>query len=311
MTIELPMSGITVWWPGILLRGLGIGFLTGLFGVGGGFILTPALRILFGIPYPVAVGTSLLQIFVTGSLSAYKHWRFGHVDIKLGLLMASGALCGTAIGKRIMAWLECSAGTIMIHGTSYHLIDLVMNVLFLVLLTVVGITMLCEVSRKGNVERCDDVKTGLTCFLHNLRIPPVLPFQRSGIGDMSIWVPLIMGLFVGIMTGLLGVGGGFVMFPLLVYVIGVPTTMAVGTSAFQIVFASGYGSLIYYRAGRVELLLVALLVGGSFFGVQSGVAMARKLGGHALRKYFVLVIGAGILMIVYSLVRSVVFGQGG
>jgi len=310
LTIELPVAGVEVWVPGIILMGVLIGVLTGLFGVGGGFLLTPCLRIFFCISYPVAVGTTLLQIFITGSISAAKHWRAQNVDFRLGSIMAAGAVCGAEIGKSLMDVLVRDTGTIIIFGREHVVLDLVMNVLFLLVMVVVAVSILRETVGNRSAAS-EEVSTSLSRALHRISIPPVLSFAHSGIPALSLWVPLFISLFVGVMTGLMGVGGGFVMLPLLIYVLGVPTTVAVGTSAFQIIFASGYGAFVYYRASHVELLLALLLVLGSVVSVHFGVLLSQKLGGRNIRRYFVVVIGLGVVMILYSLIRDICFDLGG
>lgn len=307
--ISLPLAGQTVWAPGVALLGALIGFLTGLFGVGGGFLLTPALRIFFGVPYTVAVGSGLLQIFLVGGVAAYKHWRLRHVDMKLGLTMAGGALLGTELGKQIIFVLGRRSAQVVLFGHAHAVIDLTMGVLFLFLLVGVAVSMTWSGNAAPSGEQ--EVSTRIANRIHALRFGPVTSFPRSGIDALSLWPPLGMSLGVGVLTGLMGVGGGFVMFPLLVYALGVPTVVAVGTSAFQIVVAAGYGTLRHFQAGHVELRLVALLILGSALSVNFGVAAARTFGGPRIRKYFVYVLAAAVVMILGDLLWSLYHGPRG
>ncbi len=301
--LNLPLSGTEIWWPGLALLGAGIGFLTGMFGAGGGFLLTPLLKIVFGIPYPIAVGSGLLQIFITGSFSAWKHWRNKNVDLLMGTIMAGGALVGTEIGVRLLKLIG-TGGTITINSRPFTELDLIMSGLFLILMTAVAVSIWRETS---NSAAGDEVASAVAKNLAGFQLPPKLAFPLSRIAAMSLWIPLSLSLLVGILTGLLGVGGGFVNFPLLVYVLGVPTSVAVGTSAFQIVFATGYGALRHAGQGHVELILVGLLLCGSLIGVQLGVYASRFFGGRKIRKYFTWVIGLGIAVICWDLISKIWF----
>jgi uncharacterized membrane protein YfcA len=285
LSLILPLSGVDVWIPGIVLLGILIGFLIGLFGVGGGFLLTPLLKVVFGIPYPVAVGSSLLQIFINSSIATFRHWRNQKVDIKLGIILAVGAVAGTEINNR-----------------PFSVVDLVLNVLFLVLLSSVAIFVLLET---GRTTANQEVSTAVSRWLRTIRLRPTLFFPRSGIASYSIWIPILLAVFVGILTGLMGVGGGFVNFPLLIYVIGVPTHIAVGTSVFQVLLASGYGAIRHVFLGNVELILVGILFAGSFAGVQLGVKVSRILGGRSIRRYFALVVAQGVALVIWDLIRQI------
>jgi uncharacterized membrane protein YfcA len=302
-TLTLPLSGVDVWIPGIVMLGIVIGFLIGLFGVGGGFLLTPLLKVVFGISYPVAVGSSLLQIFINSSIATVRHWRNQNVDFKLGLLLAAGALAGTEIGVRIMTRLQRSA-PVLINSRPFSPQDLVLNILFLVLLSTVAIFILIETTRGTATQ---EVSTAMSRWLRTVRLRPTLFFPRSGVASYSIWIPILLAVFVGVLTGLMGVGGGFVNFPLLIYVIGVPTHIAVGTSVFQILLASGYGATRHIFLGNVEIILVGLLFAGSFAGVQLGVKVSQILGGRSIRRYFALVVAQAVALVIWDLIRQIFF----
>jgi len=299
---------MTVFVPGLVILGVFIGFLTGLFGVGGGFLLTPSLNIIFGIPYPVAVGSDLLQIFFTGTVSAFKHWRRKNVDLRLGAFLACSAILGAETGKRIMDLLKQGgagqAPTINLFSQQHSLLKLTLDILFLILLGGVMITILNE---KRPDPASGETDTGLSRWLRRRRLPPVITLPASNLPALTAWAPVIAGFLVGTITGLMGVGGGFIMFPIMVYVIGVPTPVAVGTSAFQILFASGYGAFTHFMAGHVEIRLVLMLLAGSMIGVQIGVYASEKIGSRNIRKYFSFVIALAILMILYSLIKNLFF----
>jgi hypothetical protein len=303
LTLTLPLSGVDVWIPGIVLLGVLIGFLIGLFGVGGGFLLTPLLKVVFGISYPVAVGSSLLQIFINSAIATFRHWRNQKVDFKLGLILAAGAMAGTEIGVRIMTRLQRSA-PILVNNRPFLPVDLVLNILFLVLLSGVAILILLETGRTTTGQ---EVSTAMSRWLRTIRLRPTLYFPRSGIASYSVWIPVILAVFVGVLTGLMGVGGGFVNFPLLIYVIGVPTHIAVGTSVFQVLLASGYGATRHIFLGNVEIILVGILFAGSFAGVQLGVKASQVLGGRSIRRYFALVVAQGVALVIWDLIRQIFF----
>jgi uncharacterized membrane protein YfcA len=303
LTLTLPLSGVDVWIPGIVLLGILIGFLIGLFGVGGGFLLTPLLKVVFGIPYPVAVGSSLLQIFFNSCIATFRHWRNQKVDFKLGIILAVGAVAGTEVGVRILIRLQRSA-PVLINNRPFLAVDLVLNVLFLVLLSTVAVFILLET---GRTTTSQEVSTAMSRWLRTIRLRPTLYFPRSGIASYSVWIPLVLAVFVGILTGLMGVGGGFINFPLLIYVVGVPTHIAVGTSVFQVLLASGYGATRNIFLGNVELILVGILFAGSFAGVQLGVRVSQVLGGRSIRRYFALVVAQGVALVVWDLIRQIFF----
>lgn len=301
LTLFLPLAQVDAWLPGVVLLGFAVGVLTGLFGVGGGFLLTPALKALFGVPYPVAVGTDLVQIFLTGTVSAYRHGRAGNVEWRLGLVLGAGGVAGAELGVRIQNALA-SIGEVGVPGSRVTLLDLVLGGLFVALLAAVAVLIWRETRSGGGV----DTRVGRA--LRAVRLRPVIALPRSDLAAISVWVPLAMGLGVGVLTGLMGVGGGFVNFPLLIYVLGVPTHVAIGTSAVQVLLASGYGALRHAGQRHVELPLVLFLTAGSVLGVQVGVRLARRFRGPRIRRLFAGVMLLGIAVIVWDLGRQLLAG---
>ena len=297
MLITLPNTDITLFWPGLVLLGLSIGFITGMFGVGGGFLLTPCIKNIFGVPYEIAVGSDLALICLNTFISTIKQWKKKAVDVKLGMVMIVGALCGTEIGGRFLKLLG-NRGTFMFSGRRVSLMDTVMNGVFLVLISFIALSMHRETTKNSD----NDVSTSLSRFFHRLSIVPQISLPHSGIPSISAWVPFCMAGLVGFLTGFLGIGGGFLTFPLLVYVVGVPTLNAVGTNAFMVVFSSLYGAL---RNGNIALPVVMLLFSGSFIGVHYGVKAAHIIDGHKIRKNFIYVLVAGILVVTWGIVRDI------
>jgi uncharacterized membrane protein YfcA len=202
-----------------------------------------------------------------------------------------------------MTRLQRSA-PVLINSRPFSPQDLVLNILFLVLLSTVAIFILIETTRGTATQ---EVSTAMSRWLRTVRLRPTMFFPRSGIASYSIWIPILLAVFVGVLTGLMGVGGGFVNFPLLIYVIGVPTHIAVGTSVFQILLASGYGATRHIFLGNVEIILVGLLFAGSFAGVQLGVKVSQILGGRSIRRYFALVVAQAVALVIWDLIRQIFF----
>ncbi len=297
MEIYLPLADTSVNWLFLILIGFGIGTVSGLFGVGGGFLLTPILRIFFDIPYPIAIGSGLLQIFLTSCLSAWKYWKNKNLDLKLAAFMLGGSLLGAETGVRIMKLISNNQ-TIQINGKNILMVDAVVNTCFLIMLSFVAIMTIYETSKK---DKQLEPKTKLSMYLQKLKIPPMVDFPVSKISSFSIWIPIIISYFVGTLTGLLGIGGGFIAMPLMIYVIGIPTIVAVGTSAFQILFTSAYGAMRHYMQGNIEFILVFILLIGSLAGVNIGVKIANSLSGLGIRKYFALFMLFAIALILYDM----------
>jgi len=302
LSVYLPMADVTVWIPGLVILGLAVGLLSGLFGVGGGFLLTPALHILFKIPYPVAVGSDLAQIFLTSGVSAAQHGRRGNVKFRLALLLAFGGVAGAEAGKRIMGALDRSPRTVAVFGHEHTLLNLVMNCLFLILMGAVAVMIVREAVSARDSGR--ETRSPLACHMHRFQWPPRIGIGSPADGSISVWIPIALSVFVGVLTGLMGVGGGFVLFPLLIYLVGLGTLHAVGTSALQVAVASGYGAFRHFQHGRVEGMLVLWLLVGSVAGAQLGVWLAQRIHGRSLRKYFALVLLLGIVLVLSQFVRG-------
>lgn len=287
-------SGAGIELNPLLLIGIGlaVGVCSGFFGFGGGFMTTPALNI-FGFPMPYAIGTDMTQMAGSGFLSTMRHRKFGHVDFRLAICMVVGTMSGVEIGKRVVMYLEGIGD-----------VDAVIRWIYIVVLLTLGLYIFNEarkaaareaaslLGRKGSAEA---QQTRLAIKIRNLKLPPLVSFPVSGISRMSIWVPIGIGFITGLMAGLLGVGGGFIRMPTLVYLMGVPTVVAIGTDLFEIIVSGAYGALTYALAHRVELLAAALILIGASAGVQIGAAATRYVRSDKLRYFFaVTILTAGI-----------------
>ncbi|MGE0735807.1 MAG: sulfite exporter TauE/SafE family protein [Alphaproteobacteria bacterium] len=293
MQIYLPIAEMSVDVFLLLALGSGIGFLSGLFGVGGGFLLTPLL-IFIGIPPAVAVASGANQIIAPSVVSALAHWRRGNVDIRMGMVLLAGGAVGVAGGTVLFGYLRKQGQ-----------IDLVIQASYVVLLVVIGVLMLQE-SVRAMVRRYR--ATGVRRRLHEHywvhRWPLRMRFPRSKL-YMSVVPPILLGAAVGVISSILGVGGGFVMVPAMIYLLGMPTLVVVGTSLFQVVFVTALVSLL--QAGTqqtVDLFLSLLLLAGGIFGAQLGTRVGEKLRGDQLRVLLALVILAVAGRIVYELVAT-------
>ena len=283
------MPGVDVNVILLVFVGLCAGVLSGFAGVGGAFIVTPALIIL-GFPANFAVGTSLIWVMGNSVVGAFRHGKLGNVDMKLGLVMIVAAMSGIEVGVRILNWT-----------TNIGLADEVVLSISICLLLIVGIYTLLECgARKRHLDRMLAQKeklppamraTHLSKKLQSISIPPMLHFAKSGV-TISLWAILSIGFFIGMLSGLIGVGGGFIMVPSLVYLVGLPSFMAVGTDLFQIIFSAAYGSIRHTMSGNVIILAALIMVVASSIGVQFGVLVTRYVRGVSVR----CILGTSILI---------------
>jgi len=289
---------------GFIGAGFIIGIFSGLFGVGGGFLLVPLLNAVFNIPYNIAIGSSLLQMVGTSTASTLKHKGYGHIDYKLAGFILIGSIVGVELGARVLMWLK-KIGTIIIHGTSINKMDLWINIVYIILLSLVGISMFLESKKaKKRAPRGGVVNTVFSQKIKNIKIPPLTSLPVSNIEYISICYLIVLGFGVGIFSGLLGIGGAFILNPVLIYLIGVPTSIAIGTSLFQTIFVSGYGGLTHFFKGNVDFTLVACVLVGSLVGSQLGTKIHNRLRGAYIRYYFSLVIFIAIGIVLFKFLFS-------
>jgi len=279
--------------------GLIIGILSGLFGVGGGFLLVPLLNVIFNVPYNIAIGSSLLQMVGTSTASTLKHKGYGHIDYKLAGFILMGSIIGVELGARVLMRLK-NLGTITINASTISIMDFWINIIYIIFLSLVGISMFLESKKaKKRAPRGGVVDTVFSQKIQNIKIPPIISLPTSKIESISLWNLIFLGFGVGTLSGLLGVGGGFIMSPALIYLIGAPTSVSIGTDLFQIIFASGYGAITHLLKGNIDFKLVACILTGSLIGSQLGAILNKKLRGAHIRYYFSLLIffAAGIILI--------------
>ena len=291
MYIYLPIAEVSMHIGIIIGLGGGVGFLSGLFGVGGGFLMTPLL-IFFGIPPAVAVSTEANQIVASSVSGVLAHMRRGNVDFKMGGILMAGGVIGSSLGVALFSFLQ-----------SIGQIDLVIQLSYLVFLGIIGSLMLTESvrtiirSRKPGAVRG---KLHQHNWLHGL--PLKMRFRRSKLYISAI-LPLALGAFVGILAAIMGVGGGFVMVPAMIYLLGMPTSVVVGTSLFQIIFVTANVTLLQsIQTQTVDFLLAGLLLFGAVIGAQFGSRAGALLRGEQLRSLLALMVLAVCIKIGYDLV---------
>jgi len=274
---ELPGVDVNLFL--LVFVGLGAGILSGFAGVGGAFVVTPALIIL-GFPAHLAVGTSLTWVVGNSLVGAFRHWKLGNVDMKLGLVLLVAAMGGVEMGVRILNW-----------SRGIGLADEVVLSISICMLLIVGIYTFVESMRRkrqldemlGKGEKPPAMRaTPLSRKLQGINLPPRLHFAKSGV-TISFWIILVVGFFIGLLVGLMGVGGGFIMVPSLVYLVGLSSFMAVGTGLFQIVFSAAYGAIRHSMSGNVIILAAFIMVIASSIGVQFGVMVTRYVRGVSVR----------------------------
>ncbi|MEJ2149306.1 MAG: sulfite exporter TauE/SafE family protein [Chloroflexota bacterium] len=286
-----PISGVTV--NPLLLIGVGfvVGVLGGFFGVGGGFLAGP-LMFLSGVPMNFVVGTDLAHMAGKSIVAARRHRAMGHVDIKLGLLMVGGTVVGVELGARGIEALKRTG----------HL-DSVLSLIYIGLLTVIGVFTLFESLRALRMQRTERLPAeevmgfaGLTPYMHRIKLPPMISLPGSGIGSISLWVVLGVGFITGVLSGLLGVGGGFIRMPLLIYVLGVPTHVAVGTDLFEIMISSAFGTVTHALKGNVDVLMALVMQTGAAVGAQVGAVSTRYFDGPRIRLLFSILPFLGVVL---------------
>ena len=290
MHIYLPIAEMSVNIFLILGMGGAIGFLSGLFGVGGGFLMTPLL-IFIGVPPPVAVGTEANQIVASSVSGAIAHWRRGNVDFKMGAVLLAGGFAGSSLGVALFGYLR-----------ELGQIDLVIRLCYVVFLGAIGGLMLWESARAIRRSRVVGARRGKLHrhnWLHGL--PLKMRFRRSKLYISAI-LPFGVGAAVGVLSALMGVGGGFIMVPAMIYLLGMPTTVVVGTSLFQIVFVTANVTFLQAVSTQtVDVVLALLLLLGAVVGAQYGSKYSARLRGEQLRGLLSLMVLGVCAKIAYDL----------
>lgn len=298
--MEFPISGVTV--NPLLLASIGfvVGVLGGFFGVGGGFLAGPMMFWL-GVPMNFVVGTDLAHMTGKSVVAARRHRALGHVDIKLGFLMVVGTVIGVEIGARIIELLKDVGSVDEVVGIAYIVILLIISAFT----AWESIRALRKQSRaRLGVEDTLEVEDalgfeGIATRVYGIQIPPMVSLPQSGIQSISLWTVLAVGFITGVLAGVLGVGGGFIRMPMLVYALGVPTHVAVGTDLFEIVISAGFGTITHAIKGNVDILMALVMQTGAAVGAQIGAVSTRHFSGARIRLAFSVLplIGAALVIL--------------
>ena len=273
MEVYLPVAELSVNWAMILGMGAAVGFLSGMFGVGGGFLMTPLL-VFYGIPPGIAVATQASHITAASLSGALAQWRRQGVDAKMGSILLVGGIVGSAVGVYVFRILQ-----------QLGQIELVVTGSYVLLLGSIGGLMLNESIRAIRAARSGKVpasgKVGQHSWIHKL--PFKMRFRRSKL-YISVIPPMVLGLLVGILTAIMGIGGGFLLVPAMIYLLRMPTNVVIGTSQFQILFVTAATTVLHATSDQtVDIVLAFLLVLGGAVGVQFGVRVGSQLRGEQLR----------------------------
>ncbi|MGD8902667.1 MAG: sulfite exporter TauE/SafE family protein [Anaerolineae bacterium] len=291
-----PITDVTV--NPLFLAGVGflVGLLGGFFGVGGGFLAGP-MMFLIGVPMNFVVGTDLAHMTGKSIVAARRHRVLGHVDIRLGLLMVLGTVPGIEIGARIIEGLESTGN-----------IDTVIGIAYVVILLAIGTFTAWESLRALQLVRTERMDAheaiafeGVARQVRRFRLPPIISLPASGIEAISLWVVIGVSFLTGLLAGVLGVGGGFIRMPLMIYLLGVPTHVAVGTDLFEVVISAGFGTVTHGLKGNVDVLMALVMGTGAAIGAQIGAVSTRFFAGPRIRLFFSVLPFTGATLVILRL----------
>ncbi len=279
----MPISGVTIFWPGLIILGIGVGIIGGFFGMGGAWMVTPGLNIL-GFPMAFAIGTDIAHMAGKSLISTMRHGRFGNVDYKLGFIMLGGTIAGFEAGAQMVMWLERMGS-----------VEIIVRYLYLVLLAFIAWMVFSDVYKRNKKEKeakaagreIDKLATGIEWHktFQKIKIPPMIHLKTAGI-YCSAWLPIMVSFITGWLAGILGIGGGLIRMPSLIYIIGCPTYIAVGTDLFEVMISGLYGAATYTFKGRTELLAALIMLVGAAVGAQIGTVATKYIKGYGIRIAF-------------------------
>ncbi len=305
--MEFAISGEVISPVYLVVIGFVIGALGGFFGVGGSFLAGPALFAV-GVPMNYVVGTDMAHITGKSIVASRHHRALGNVDIKLGLLMVIGTIIGVEIGAQAIEALERRGNVAVPVGVA-----------FVVILLAVSTLIAWEswrTIRQGDGRRSSKALKSVdaTSLAHvakriqAIRIPPMIALPSSGIPAISLWVILAVAFVGGLFAGFLGGGAGYIRMPMLVYLIGAPTHVAVGTDLFEVVISAGYGTFTHALKGNVDIIIALVMHTGAAIGAQIGVQLTRHFSGPRIRLAFVPLPLLGAALVIYRLLTGAELG---
>jgi uncharacterized membrane protein YfcA len=300
-----PISGAHISPIYLAIVGFFIGILGGFFGVGGSFIAGPALRAV-GLDWNFAVGTDLAHIVGKSVVAAKRHRALGNVDLKLGLIMAIGTIAGAELGAQLIQMLK-RAGNVNL------VVSIVSITVYLGISTFMiwesRKTLSLQKNRRGKI-RGESAKHDESAFEHvthsiqRLRLWPMISLPTSGVRAISLWVILLVAFVGGLFSGFLGGGAGYIRMPSMVYVLGIPTHLAVGTDLFEIVISASYGTFTHAVKGNVDILIALVMHTGAAIGAQIGAISTQYFTGPKIRLAFVPLPLIGAAIVIYTLLTG-------
>jgi uncharacterized membrane protein YfcA len=296
--MNFSISGVHINPFYLATMGFVVGILGGFFGVGGSFLAGPAL-FGFGVPMNFVVGTDLAHIVGKSIVAARKHYTLGNIDLRLGMWMLIGTLPGVEVGAQLIQLLK-------------HVghIDAVVGIIFILVLLSVSGVMAVESWRA--IKKRTDGKPGekKTVFfsiankLHKLNWPPYVKLKVSGIRRVSLWPIIAVSFIGGLFSGFLGGGAGYIRMPFMIYLLGIPTHIAVGTDLFEIIFSAGYGVVTHALKGNVDILIALVMHTGGAVGAQIGATLSQYISGARIRLAFIPLPLIGIAIILHGLLKG-------
>lgn len=298
--VLMPIAGVKIFWPGLVILGVGVGIIGGFFGMGGAWMVTPGLNIL-GFPMAFAIGTDIAHMAGKSLISTMRHGKFGNVDYKLGMIMLVGTVVGFEIGAQMVMWLERIGS-----------VEKVVRWIYMALLAGIAWMVFYDVGKRKKLERAaaakgevlDDSVQGVdfASKLHAIKIPPMVHLKEAGI-YCSAWLPIIVSFLTGWLAGILGIGGGLIRMPALIYLIGCPTHVAVGTDLFEVAISGLYGAATYTWKGRTELVAAMIMLVGAAMGAQVGAVATKYIKGYGIRIAFGLAVVGCAVSIFLKLIK--------
>jgi uncharacterized membrane protein YfcA len=289
--LYMPIAGVKIFWPGLVLIGFSVGVIGGFFGMGGAWMVTPGLNIL-GFPMAFAIGTDIAHIAGKSMISTMRHSKFGNVDYKLGFVMLIGTMVGIECGAQIIMYLE-----------RLGMVGSVVRWVYVLFLALIAFMVFLDYAKAVSKKKAGDVgehgAEGITWYktLHKIKIPPMIHFKTAGF-TCSAWLPIMVSYATGVLAGFLGIGGGLLRMPALVYLIGCPTHIAVGTDLFEVMISGLYGAFTYSMKGRIELVAVFVMLTGAAIGAQIGTVATKYSKGYGIRIAFGIAVLACMISII-------------
>ena len=298
--ILMPIAGVKIFWPGLIILGVGVGIIGGFFGMGGAWMVTPGLNIL-GFPMAFAIGTDIAHMAGKSLISTMRHGKFGNVDYKLGIIMLVGTVVGFEAGAQMVMWLERLGS-----------VEKVVRWIYIALLAFIAWMVFHDVKKRADKQKAaaargeevDALATGVEWHktLHKIKIPPMVHLEVAGI-YCSAWLPIFVSFFTGWLAGILGIGGGLIRMPALIYMIGCPTHVAVGTDLFEVAISGLYGAGSFTYKGRTELVAAMIMLVGAAMGAQVGAVATKYIKGYGIRIAFGLAVIGCAVSILMKLVQ--------